>query len=153
MATLIGKFPDGQYGLRVGVPGYNILSNPVDDAQLYFSSEWPTTMYVHHQQLVNVPAAPAWNIAYANYYNYTNGALPYTPYVMVDVKHSASSLGGTPTPAGSVMIWRDDLLTGGSLVGGVAGSLIVQAYKTRFMALSRRAVTIGVTVFARTAES
>jgi hypothetical protein len=144
MATLIGKFPDGQYGLRVGVPGYNILSNPVDDAQLYFSSEWPTTMYVHHQQLVNVPAS-SFTAADILYFDYTNGPLPYTPYVMVDVKYPASALGASTVPAGSIPIWGDAI---GSDYFDTS-FLQVAAYKTRFAIVSRRSRTVGITVFAR----
>lgn len=44
--VLIGKFPDGGIGLRVSEPGYDVMSNPVDNRRLYFSSDWAEVLPV-----------------------------------------------------------------------------------------------------------
>lgn len=38
--VLMGKFPDGGYGLRVSEPNYNVNSNPIDNERLIFNSDW-----------------------------------------------------------------------------------------------------------------
>lgn len=47
--VLIGKFPDGGYGVRVSEPGYDVTSNPVDNARLTFSSDWAEVLPVLHR--------------------------------------------------------------------------------------------------------
>lgn len=47
--VLIGKFPDGGYGIRVSEPGYDVTSNPVDNARLTFSSDWAEVLPVLHR--------------------------------------------------------------------------------------------------------
>lgn len=45
--VLIGKFPDGGYGIRVSQPGYDVTSNPVDNEKLIFNSDWQSSLPVH----------------------------------------------------------------------------------------------------------
>lgn len=43
----IGQMPDGSYGMRVSMAGYDVLSNPVDNEKLIFSSDWPATFPIY----------------------------------------------------------------------------------------------------------
>ena len=38
--VLLGKHPDGVYGLRVSEPGYDVLTNPLDPERMVFDSQW-----------------------------------------------------------------------------------------------------------------
>lgn len=44
---LIGKLPNGGYGLRVSQSGYDAGADPVDNERLIFSSDWPEVMPVY----------------------------------------------------------------------------------------------------------
>jgi hypothetical protein len=44
---LLGEFPDGGYGLRASLPGYDVTSNPVDNTQLAFSSDWQAILPIY----------------------------------------------------------------------------------------------------------
>lgn len=43
----LGNFPDGNAGLRVSQPSYDVLSNPVDNTQLMFNSDWGACLPIH----------------------------------------------------------------------------------------------------------
>ena len=45
--VLLGKFPDGGYGLRVSQAGYDVTSNPVDNEKLVFNSDWPEVLPIY----------------------------------------------------------------------------------------------------------
>jgi hypothetical protein len=47
--VLLGRFPDGRYGLRVSQPGYDVMSNPVNDENLYFNSDWSTLFPIYQR--------------------------------------------------------------------------------------------------------
>ena len=44
---LLGAFPDGGYGLRISEPGYDVTSNPVNNEQLLFNSDWPGVLPIY----------------------------------------------------------------------------------------------------------
>jgi hypothetical protein len=46
---VIGKFPDGDTGVRVSQAGYSALSNPIDNERMIFNSSWPGALSVHTQ--------------------------------------------------------------------------------------------------------
>lgn len=53
---LIGRFPDGGYGLRVSQAGYDVTTNPVDNEQLVFNSDWPAILPVYTTGYMNLSA-------------------------------------------------------------------------------------------------
>lgn len=52
--VLLGKFPDGGYGMRVSEPGYDVSSNPVDNERLIFSSDWQALLPIHAVGTISV---------------------------------------------------------------------------------------------------
>jgi hypothetical protein len=52
--VLLGKFPDGHYGLRVSEPGYDVASNPVDNERMVFNSDWPSMLPLYLTGVVNL---------------------------------------------------------------------------------------------------
>ncbi len=66
--VLIGKFPDGGYGLRVSKPGYDVTSNPVNNEQMVFNSDWPDILSIYTMGTLNSGGS------------YTHG-LGYIPFV------------------------------------------------------------------------
>jgi|688.fasta_scaffold13803_6 hypothetical protein len=52
--VLIGKFPDGGYGMRVSEPGYDVTSNPVNNERLVFSSDWQSLLPIHAVGTISV---------------------------------------------------------------------------------------------------
>lgn len=52
---LLGAFPDGGYGCRISKPGYDVKTNPVDNEQLIFSSDWAATMPIYLTGTILVP--------------------------------------------------------------------------------------------------
>jgi hypothetical protein len=52
--VLIGKFPDGGYGLRVSEPGYDVTTNPVNNERLVFSSDWEALLPIHAVGTISV---------------------------------------------------------------------------------------------------
>jgi hypothetical protein len=49
---LLGRFPDGGYGLRVSEAGYNVTSNPVNNEKLVFNSDWPAVLPVYAKGII-----------------------------------------------------------------------------------------------------
>jgi len=49
---LLGRFPDGGYGLRVSQAGYDVTSNPVDNEKLVFNSDWPAVLPVYAKGII-----------------------------------------------------------------------------------------------------
>lgn len=66
--VLIGKFPDGGYGLRVSKPGYDVTSNPVNNEQMVFNSDWQDILSIYAMGTLNSGGS------------YTHG-LGYIPFV------------------------------------------------------------------------
>lgn len=54
--VLIGKFPDGGYGLRVSKSDYDVTSNPVDNEQLVFNSDWADVLGIYQTGTLSVSA-------------------------------------------------------------------------------------------------
>lgn len=54
--VLIGKFPDGGYGLRVSKAGYDVTSNPVNNEQLVFNSDWADVLGIYQTGTLSVSA-------------------------------------------------------------------------------------------------
>lgn len=82
---LLGAFPEGggKYGLRVSQPGYNVLSNPVDDEQLVFNSDWPAVLPIHQTGTVTLTAGQTQTINFPS--------LGYTPFVTALVKRGSGN--------------------------------------------------------------
>jgi hypothetical protein len=69
--VLLGKFPDGNYGLRISDPGYDVSSNPVNNERLIFNSDWSAILPVYQIGTVSVNNS-------TTTVNYTD--LGYTPF-------------------------------------------------------------------------
>lgn len=50
--VLLGKLPDGHYGLRISDPGYDVTSDPVDNEKLIFNSDWPAVLPIYQTGLL-----------------------------------------------------------------------------------------------------
>jgi hypothetical protein len=72
--VLLGKFPDGGYGLRVSVPGYDVRSNPVDNELLVFNSDWANTLPI----LISGSAY----VSPSSFMRINFPSLGYTPFAM-----------------------------------------------------------------------
>lgn len=72
---LLGAFPEGggKFGLRVSQPGYNVASNPVDNEQLIFNSDWPAVLPIHQIGQVSVSGGVSYDVTFPT--------LDYIPFV------------------------------------------------------------------------
>lgn len=61
---LIGRFPDGGYGLRVSQAGYDVTTNPVDNEQLVFNSDWPNILPIYVTGYMNISAGSTQSASY-----------------------------------------------------------------------------------------
>lgn len=64
--VVLGQFPDGGFGLRVSEANYNVLSNPVDNAKLIFSSDWPSMFPIHVSDTFSLAAGASTVQPYAD---------------------------------------------------------------------------------------
>ena len=44
--TLLGRFPNGEYGLRISRPGHNVLDMGLAPKNLAFDSRWPKALKI-----------------------------------------------------------------------------------------------------------
>lgn len=79
--VLIGKHPNGSYGLKVSESGYDVLTNPLDGERLIFDSDWTALNPILIRGQVYVPASPN-----ASTFVYTSVAygqtLSYAPFFL-----------------------------------------------------------------------
>ena len=70
---LIGKFPESSsaYGLRISKAGYDVASNPVNNENLIFNSDWLATLPIY----MTGAASPSGSTVTASY-----SSLGYVPY-------------------------------------------------------------------------
>ena len=80
--TILGKFADGGYGLRVSKPGFDANENPVNHEHLIFNSDWGGTMPVYEIGHVNEVSAGA----STGTFTYSGGDLGYIPMVLIYVE-------------------------------------------------------------------
>lgn len=95
--VLIGKFPDGNYGVRVSKPGYDVTSNPVDNEQLAFNSDWSYMLPV----LLGGTAVVNATTVTVNF-GFDLGYIPFCSAFIVDpsftyLHHSTNSMEQTPS--------------------------------------------------------
>lgn len=76
----LGKQSDGAYGLRISKPGYNVRTNPVDNEQLHFNSDWGASMPIWAQFQMSIPAVSS---GYSPVYTGAFSALPYIPVIII----------------------------------------------------------------------
>ena len=57
--VILGKCVDGNYALRVSKPGYDVTSNPVDNEQLIFNSDWGSAFPVYAKGVLTNLGPPA----------------------------------------------------------------------------------------------
>lgn len=62
--VLLGAFPDGGYGLRVSKAGYDVSSNPVDNTQLIFNSDWPAILPIYATGYMYIGAGSTQSASY-----------------------------------------------------------------------------------------
>jgi len=93
--VLIGKFPDGGYGIRVSEAGYDVTSNPVDNARLTFSSDWAEVLPVLHRGTFSITNTE-FAIKFADY-PYP-GYIPFARFFLLE--SAVVSSGTTILPAG-----------------------------------------------------
>lgn len=79
----LGQFPDGGYGLRVADAGYDVLSNPVDNSRLLFSSDWPSMFPVHFTDSFNLAANTSVTKSYTDL-----GFIPFGMWLWYDISTS-----------------------------------------------------------------
>ena len=72
--VLIGAFPGGGYGVRVSKSGYDVTSNPVDQSQLTFNSDWKSMLPIYKRGSVSVPNNTTQTISYTS--------LGYLPFIL-----------------------------------------------------------------------
>src|SRR6478672_13335743 len=85
--VLLGRFPDGNYGLRVSAPGYDVYSNPVNDENLLFNSDWSTLFPIYQRGTFT---------CYGDmYYSYSADAtfpnLGYIPFIVASFSSDGSN--------------------------------------------------------------
>jgi hypothetical protein len=78
--VLLGKFPEGGYGLRVSEAGYDVTSNPIDNTRLVFNSDWASTLPIYLSGSANVPNNSFTRVDFPN--------LGYTPFAMALINHN-----------------------------------------------------------------
>ena len=69
---VLGAQTDGTYGVRCSSPGYDAGSDPVDETQLSFSSDWNTTLPV-------VQSGSLLSIANNTTYTFSFTSISYIP--------------------------------------------------------------------------
>ena len=81
--VLLGAFPEGggKFGLRVGKTGYNAGSNPVNDENLIFSSDWPAVLPIHAIGTVSLTAGATQTVSFTSF--------GYTPHFSAFVKNGS----------------------------------------------------------------
>lgn len=79
---LIGPFPEGSgtYGVRVSQPGYDVMSNPVDNSKLVFNSDWQEVLAIANDASGNPLLRPINASAAGVIYPYSHN-LGYIPFV------------------------------------------------------------------------
>jgi len=99
----IGNLGGGKFGLRSTMPGYDVLTEPANSANLSFDSNWPNTVSVRQTGAVSIPwRDQAWPIYFANsgYFPIVE-ARPYSGNVVYDdyVRFGNRNLGTTQQPS------------------------------------------------------
>jgi hypothetical protein len=64
--VLLGRFPDGGFGLRVSQAGYDVTSNPVDNEKLIFNSDWPGILPIYATGYMNLSADSTTTASYTD---------------------------------------------------------------------------------------
>jgi hypothetical protein len=62
---LLGSFPSGGFGLRISKPGYDVTSNPVNNEELIFNSDWPNILPLHINGSLSVSAGGTASVAHS----------------------------------------------------------------------------------------
>lgn len=67
----IGLQPDGVLGVRVAKPGYDVLTNPIDNEQLIFNSDWESIIPLYQSGTITIADATTDTVNFT-----TLGAIP-----------------------------------------------------------------------------
>ena len=92
----LGAQPDGHYGLRVSKSGYDVTTNPVDNTQLNFNSDWPSLLPIYLKGSFSLTGSssgyqgPTQTIAFSS--------LGFVPYVLIIYN-------GYDLPTGLTSLW------------------------------------------------
>lgn len=127
--TILGHFTDGGYGLRVSKPGYDVMTNPVDNSQLMFNSDWASCFPIHWTSgMFAIGAGGSTNLYFT--------ALGYVPFCSVTYQYGA---GSAPSPVGG----------GNSLphISSASAALAVQAQNGLVTVINNsHSPTLGVSI-------
>lgn len=137
--VLLGKFPDGGYGLRISDAGYDVTSNPVDNERLTFNSDWPAVLPIYVMGTASVNNSLT-SIYYAD--------LGYTPHcaALVNINgqglHQFSTSNTLRFRANNAAPLRQYVFEGGAL-----DNIAITAYNSQLNIYSNMSVSITYIVY------